>query len=221
MLETDEYMTIGEGGRAEFTEQRSRFISYSYHVTDTEQVKDIVAAMRKEYYNARHVCYAYMIGFDRSLWRANDDGEPSGTAGKPILGQINSAGLTDVLIISVRYFGGVKLGTSGLIEAYRRSAAMAIEASRIEVRHIEQTLVLLFRYSMMNDVMRTIKDFGLTVLEQQYGFFQTDRVESARDEKFECLMKLTVRQKDLETVCDRLDKFIEIQQSIELVYYAE
>jgi transcriptional/translational regulatory protein YebC/TACO1 len=98
---------------------------------------------------------------------------------------------------------------------------MAIEASRIEVRHIEQTLVLLFRYSMMNDVMRTIKDFGLTVLEQQYGFFQTDRVESARDEKFECLMKLTVRQKDLETVCDRLDKFIEIQQSVELVYYAE
>jgi len=167
------------------------------------------------------VCYAYMIGFDRSLWRANDDGEPSGTAGKPILGQINSAGLTDVLIISVRYFGGVKLGTSGLIEAYRRSAAMAIEASRIEVRHIEQTLVLLFRYSMMNDVMRTIKDFGLTVLEQQYGFFQTDRVESARDEKFECLMKLTVRQKDLETVFDRLDKFIEIQQSVELVYYAE
>ena len=121
----DTYLTICGNSAGEYTEKRSKFLSFAFHVENTDEVKTIVAQYEKEYYDARHVCYAYMLGTQRDVFRTVDNGEPSGTAGKPILGQINSHELTNILIIVVRYFGGIKLGTSGLIVAYRTAASEA------------------------------------------------------------------------------------------------
>ena len=129
---TDEYKTIKTEGEGYYTEKRSKFLAFVHHVSSVEEIKDLLAGYRKKYYDARHVCYAYMLGPERTEFRANDDGEPSSTAGKPILGQINSNELTDILIVVVRYYGGVNLGTSGLIVAYREAAADAIAHSEIE-----------------------------------------------------------------------------------------
>ena len=126
MMILDEYKTIKTEGEGYYTEKRSKFLAFAHHVESVEQIKDLLAGYRKKYYDARHVCYAYMLGPERTEFRANDDGEPSSTAGKPILGQINSNELTDILIVVVRYYGGVNLGTSGLIVAYREAAADAI-----------------------------------------------------------------------------------------------
>ena len=122
----DLYLTISTTGEGYYTEKRSKFLAWAHHVDTVDEVKSLLAEYRKKYYDARHVCYAYMLGPDRKDFRANDDGEPSSTAGKPILGQINSAELTNVLVVVVRYYGGVNLGTSGLIVAYREAAALAI-----------------------------------------------------------------------------------------------
>ena len=122
----DSYLTVNGTAQGEYSEKRSKFYAFSFHVENVEQIKSIVADVQKKYYDARHVCYAYMLGPERLEWRVNDNGEPSGTAGKPILGQINSRGLTDVLVAVVRYFGGVKLGTSGLIEAYRQATVQVL-----------------------------------------------------------------------------------------------
>ena len=132
---TDEYKTIKFEGEGYYTDKRSKFLAFAHHVSTVEEIKEILARYRKKYFDARHVCYAYMLGPERTEFRANDDGEPSSTAGKPILGQINSNELTDILIIVVRYYGGVNLGTSGLIVAYREAAADAIAHSEIETRH--------------------------------------------------------------------------------------
>ena len=134
----DEYKTIKSEGEGYYTEKRSKFLAFAHHVENVETIKEILASYRKKYYDARHVCYAYMLGPERTEFRANDDGEPSSTAGKPILGQINSQELTDILIVVVRYYGGVNLGTSGLIVAYREAAADAIAHSEIETRQVEK-----------------------------------------------------------------------------------
>lgn len=209
----DTYQTIDGESKAQFTEQRSRFISFAWHVTDTEQVKELVAALQKEYYDARHVCYAYMLGPERLEWRANDNGEPSGTAGKPILGQINSAGLTDILICVVRYFGGVKLGTSGLIEAYREAAREAIDAAEIVTKYVESRIEVLFTYAMMNDLMRIVKDMEPRVIEQEYGAFTCDL--SGR--VFDCRMLLGIRLSQAQTLMNRITDSVRVQPDPEMV----
>lgn len=209
----DTYQTIDGEAKAQFTEQRSRFISFAWHVTDTEQVREHVAALQKEYYDARHVCYAYMLGPERLDWRANDNGEPSGTAGKPILGQINSAGLTDILICVVRYFGGVKLGTSGLIEAYREAAREAIDAAEIVTKYVESRIEVLFTYAMMNDLMRIVKDMEPRVIEQEYGAFTCDL--SGR--VFDCRMLLGIRLSQAQTLMNRITDSVRVQPDPEMV----
>ena len=165
---TDEYKTIKTEGEGYYTEKRSKFLAFAHHVTSVEEIKDILAQYRKKYYDARHVCYAYMLGPERTEFRANDDGEPSSTAGKPILGQINSQELTDILIVVVRYYGGVNLGTSGLIVAYREAAADAIAHSEIETRQVEELVTYSFAYPMMNDVMRIVKEMQPRIVSQTY-----------------------------------------------------
>lgn len=166
---TDIYKTIGnEIGEGYYTEKRSKFLAFAHHVTSVDEVKDIVAQYRKKYYDARHVCYAYMLGAERKDFRANDDGEPSSTAGKPILGQINSNELSDILIVVVRYYGGVNLGTSGLIVAYRAAAADALSHCKIVEHQVEEQVKFDFPYIMMNDVMRIVKEMSPRIVSQQY-----------------------------------------------------
>lgn len=160
---SDIFRTINGPAEAIFTEKRSKFLAFAYHVTSVEEVKEIIAGLNKKYFDARHVCWAYMLGPERLEFRANDNGEPSGTAGKPILGQINSYELTDILIAVVRYFGGVKLGTSGLITAYRQAARDAIENAEIVECHRMKHLSFTFPYMAMNDVMKISRFDGVTV----------------------------------------------------------
>lgn len=164
----DEYLTIEGTGKGEFTDKRSKFLAFAHHVTQLEEIKELIASYRKKYYDARHVCYAYMLGTERTDFRANDDGEPSSTAGKPILGQINSHQLTDILIIVVRYYGGVNLGPSGLINAYKTSAALAIENTNVVANPIETVISYTFPYIMMNKVMKIIKDMDVKILQQDF-----------------------------------------------------
>ena len=165
---TDEYRTISGTSEGYYTEKRSKFLAFAHHVETVDEVKDIVAGYRKKYYDARHVCYAYMIGAERLEFRANDDGEPSSTAGKPILGQINSNELTNILIVVVRYYGGVNLGTSGLIVAYREAASDAIAHATVETRQVEEIVKYSFAYPQMNDVMRIVKDMNPRIVSQTY-----------------------------------------------------
>lgn len=165
---TDEYRTISGTSEGYYTEKRSKFLAFAHHVEDVAEVKDIVAGYRKKYYDARHVCYAYMLGPERLEFRANDDGEPSSTAGKPILGQINSNELSNILIVVVRYYGGVNLGTSGLIVAYREAAADALAHANVETRQVEEIVRYSFAYPQMNDVMRIVKDMNPRIVSQTY-----------------------------------------------------
>ena len=165
---TDEYRTISGTSEGYYTEKRSKFLAFAHHVETVEEIKDILAEYRKKYYDARHVCYAYMLGAERTDFRANDDGEPSSTAGKPILGQINSNLLTNTLIVVVRYYGGVNLGTSGLIVAYREAAADAIAHATIETRQVEEIVRHTFSYPQMNDVMRIVKNMNPRIISQTY-----------------------------------------------------
>ena len=150
----DTFKTIASEGEGYYTEKRSKFLAFAHHVESVDEVKDIIAAYRKKYYDARHVCYAYMLGAERTVFRSNDDGEPSSTAGKPILGQINSNELTDILIVVVRYYGGVNLGTSGLIVAYREAAADAISKCRIEERMVEDIITYDARFCFVINGVR-------------------------------------------------------------------
>ena len=188
----DEYRTIKTEGEGYYTEKRSKFLAFAHHVESVEQIKDIIACYRKKYYDARHVCYAYMLGPERTEFRANDDGEPSSTAGKPILGQINSNELTDILIVVVRYYGGVNLGTSGLIVAYREAAADAIAHSEIETRQVEEIVTYTFAYPLMNDVMRIVKEMNPRIVSQTY-----DNT---------CEIRLAIRQSEAEQLKNRLNK---------------
>jgi len=189
---TDEYRTIKTEGEGYYTDKRSKFLAFAHHVSTVEEIKEILARYRKKYFDARHVCYAYMLGPERLEFRANDDGEPSSTAGKPILGQINSNELTDILIVVVRYYGGVNLGTSGLIVAYREAAADAIAHSEIETRQVEEIITYNFPYPMMNDVMRIVKDMQPRIVSQTY-----DNT---------CEIKLSIRKSEAEQLRNRLQK---------------
>ena len=170
LAKLDSYKTISENrvGEGYITEKRSKFLAFAHHVENVEDVKRLVAEYRKKYYDARHVCWAYMLGHERTDFRANDDGEPSSTAGKPILGQINSLELTNVFVVVIRYFGGVLLGTSGLIIAYREAAAEALADSTIETRLIEEEISYTFTYPMMNDVMRIVKEMQPRIVSQSF-----------------------------------------------------
>ena len=166
---TDEYLTIAdEHSEGFYSEKRSKFLAFAFHVTSEEEVKTIIAEYKKKYYDARHVCWAYMLGPEHKVFRANDDGEPSSTAGKPILGQIVKNELTDILVVVVRYYGGVNLGTSGLIVAYRTASADAIAHAKIVKKNVEESIVFDFPYIMMNDVMKIIKDMQPKIVSQSY-----------------------------------------------------
>lgn len=154
----DSYKTIASLAQGTYTEKRSKFLAFAMPVRTLDEVKEHLKYYEKKYFDARHVCYAYMLGAERTDFRANDNGEPSGTAGKPILGQINSFGLTDILIVVVRYFGGIKLGTSGLIVAYKAAAQEALNAAEIIEKTVDADITILFEYPFMNDVMRIVKE---------------------------------------------------------------
>lgn len=178
----DFYRTIKAPSEGLYKEKMSKFISFAVPVQTGEEAKEVVKRYQKEYYDARHVCWAYMIGAARTEFMSNDNGEPSGTAGKPILGQINSFELTNIVIVVVRYFGGIKLGTSGLIVAYREAAAEAIRAAEIIECHEEAMVSFTFPYFAMNDVMREIKRDNLRILEQVFDNVCTMTVSIRRDE---------------------------------------
>ena len=189
---TDEFKTITATNEGFYSEKRSKFFAFAHHVETAEQAKDIVASYRKKFYDARHVCFAYMLGPERTEFRANDDGEPSSTAGKPILGQINTNELTDILVVVVRYYGGVNLGTSGLICAYREAAADAIAHAVIETRQVEEVVCYNFAYPLMNDVMRIVKEMQPRVIDQTF-----DNT---------CSIKLAIRKSEVEQIRNRLAK---------------
>ena len=189
----DEFKTISDQvAEGYYTEKRSKFLAFAHHVTTVDEVKEIVAAYRKKYYDARHCCYAYMLGPDRQEFRANDDGEPSSTAGKPILGQINKAELTDILVVVIRYFGGVKLGTSGLIVAYREATIDVLSHCEEVTKQVEEIVTYDFTYPMMNDVMRIVKEMNLRIVDQQF-----DNT---------CSIKLSIRKSEAEQLRTRLKK---------------
>ena len=190
----DEYKTIASTSEGYYTEKRSKFLAFAHHVQTVDEVKELLAGYRKKYYDARHVCYAYMLGAERTEFRANDDGEPSSTAGKPILGQINSNELTDILIVVVRYYGGVNLGTSGLIIAYREAAADAINHATIETRQVEEIVKYSFAYPQMNDVMRIVKDMNPRIISQTY-----DNT---------CEIVLSIRKSEAEQLRNRLKSLL-------------
>ena len=189
----DEYKTIKDQvGEGLYTEKRSKFLAFAHHVTSVEEVKEIVAGYRKKYYDARHCCYAYVLGSDRADFRANDDGEPSSTAGKPILGQLNRLELTDVLVVVIRYYGGVNLGTGGLIVAYRTATEDALSKAVIEEKFVEERITYRFTYPMINAVMRVVKETGARIVSQS---FDND-----------CEIVLSIRQSLAEGLQARLDK---------------
>lgn len=191
---TDEFKTISATSEGYYTEKRSKFLAFAHHVENHDEIKLILAGYRKKYYDARHVCYAYMLGAERADFRANDDGEPSSTAGKPILGQINSNELTDILIVVVRYYGGVNLGTSGLIVAYREAAADALAHAKIELRQVEEEVSYTFTYPQMNDVMRIVKDMNPRIISQTY-----DNT---------CVIRMAIRKSEAQQLRDRLAKLL-------------
>lgn len=188
----DTYKTVQEKTQGIYTDKKSKFIAYIIPVKTVDDVKVELEKYKKEYYDARHICWAYMLGHERKEFRSNDDGEPSGTAGKPILGQINSNELTDVLVLVIRYFGGIKLGTSGLIVAYREATVEAIANSEIIEKTVDMDTEFIFEYPFMNDVMKIVKDLEPMILGQQYDM--------------DCSMSLRIRQSLYDQLISRLEK---------------
>lgn len=164
----DTYLTVAAPAEGWYKEKMSKFLSFIHPVGSAAEAKEVIASYQKKYHDARHVCWAYMLGAGRADFLSSDNGEPSGTAGKPILGAINSAGLTNVVIVVVRYFGGIKLGTGGLIVAYREAAREAIAAATVVERHEEALLTFNFPYLAMNSVMRVVKDPGISLVSQSF-----------------------------------------------------
>ena len=191
-MSEDTYKTIVAPSEGIYTEKRSKFIAMAFPVRTVDEIKEHLETCQKKYYDARHVCYAYMLGHERKDFRANDNGEPSGTAGKPILGQINSNELTDILIVVVRYFGGIKLGTSGLIQAYKAAAAEAIAAAEFVERTVDDVVSFLFEYPFMNDVMRVVKEMNPEIVQQAYDM--------------DCSMTLRIRRSMMPALKARLEK---------------
>ena len=192
MLFEDVYHMINAPSEGLYKEKGSKFIALAFPVKTEEEVKLKLEEVKKEYHDARHHCYAWCLGPDKSAFRYNDDGEPSGTAGRPIYGQIQSKDLTNILIIVIRYFGGIKLGVSGLITAYKTSAADAISHAKILSLTVNDVYVISFEYPLMNEVMRIVKDSGVKVLAQDFQ-------ES-------CRLKISVRKNDSSLIYDRFGK---------------
>jgi uncharacterized YigZ family protein len=192
LLFSDTYLTVESRSEGIFKDRGSKFIAYAFHVSTEAEVKEKLAELRKEHFSARHHCYAFRLGADKQHFRSNDDGEPSGTGGKPILGQIQSKDLTNILIVVVRYFGGTLLGVSGLIAAYRGAAADALVNAKIIEKQIKEVYQLNFPYAAMNDVMKILKDENLEQWEQD---FQLD-----------CKLKFSVRKNDADTVIEKFGK---------------
>lgn len=191
-MSTDTYKTINQASEGLYKEKGSKFITYAYPVTSEVEIKAHIAFLKKEYYNARHHCYAYMLGADKKEFRANDDGEPSSTAGKPILGQILSNNITNILIVVVRYFGGTKLGVSGLIHAYRTAAADAISNAEIIDKTVNDIYDINFDYLAMNDVMKIIKDDQPEQLGQDFNL--------------RCKITLSIRQSEVDKLIEKFSK---------------
>jgi len=191
---SDTYKTIISEAEGLYKEKGSKFLSFAMPVSTADQAKEIVKEYRKKYYDARHVCYAYMIGAERTDFRANDDGEPSGTAGRPILGQINSRELTNVLVIVIRYFGGILLGTGGLVVAYKEATADALDRTEIIEKTVDIRISISFDYVLMNDVMRVIKDVNAQIMAQTYVN--------------QCMMQLSIRKQDAELLSSKLKKIL-------------
>ena len=191
---SDTYKTIISEAEGLYKEKGSKFLSFAMPVSTADQAKEIVKEYRKKYYDARHVCYAYMIGAERTDFRSNDDGEPSGTAGRPILGQINSRELTNVLVIVIRYFGGILLGTGGLVVAYKEATADALDRTEIIEKTVDIRISISFDYVLMNDVMRVIKDVNAQIMAQTYVN--------------QCMMQLSIRKQDAELLSSKLKKIL-------------
>lgn len=189
---TDIYKTIAQKSEGTYTEKRSKFLAFAHPVETLDQIKELIEGYKKKYYDARHVCYAYMLGADRATFRANDDGEPSSTAGKPILGQINSKELTNILVVVIRYFGGVKLGTSGLIIAYKEATIAALSNANIIEKQVEELISYTFPYVMMNSVMKVVKELNPKIVSQTYD--QT------------CQITLSIRRSMAPILQERLNK---------------
>lgn len=188
----DIYLTLESDSEAVYKEKSSKFLAYAYPVESEERIREILDALHKRYYDATHHCYAWRLGAQGEQFRANDDGEPSGTAGKPILGQMLSSGITNCLIVVVRYFGGTKLGVSGLISAYKESARAAIEAGTIVERTVDRNIRIYFPYIAMNDVMRIIKEEQPSVLGQEFDNL--------------CSMTLSIRESRAAVLVGKLQK---------------
>ncbi len=186
----DTYKTISSPAQGVYKEKGSRFLAFAYPVASADEVKVLVDEKRREYHDARHVCYAYVLGAERTNFRANDDGEPSGTAGRPILGQLNATELTDTLIIVVRYFGGILLGASGLAVAYKTAAADAIAASNIVEKVVESRFNITCQYAQLSRMLRLVKEQQLRLVSQQ----QTDV----------CTLHVAVRQSSADALKKRL-----------------
>lgn len=191
-IQEDTYKTIADISQAIYTEKRSKFIAIAFPVTTHEEIKEIIETYQKKYYDARHLCYAYMLGHERKDFRANDNGEPSGTAGRPILGQINSNELTNILVIVVRYFGGIKLGTSGLIVAYKEAAAEAIAQCEIIEKTVDDDIKVMFEYPFMNDIMKIVKDLSPQIISQSYDM--------------DCSIELRIRRSEMPLLRSRIEK---------------
>ena len=188
----DSYLTIAQPGEAVYKERSSKFLAFAYPVSDEGEIKEILDGLRKEYYDATHHCYAWRLGANGEQYRCNDDGEPSGTAGRPILGQMLSRGITQCLIVVVRYFGGTKLGVPGLIQAYRESAQAAIDNCTVIETTVDVRIRTEFPYVAMNDVMRIVKEENPRIEEQRF-----DNI---------CSMRLSIRKSRAETLLGRLGK---------------
>lgn len=189
---TDTYLTISDDSEGLYKEKGSKFLSFAFPASNEDEVKEKLEILRKKFHDARHHCYAYVLGKDKEIFRANDDGEPNHSAGDPILGQIRSNQLTNVLIVVVRYFGGVKLGVGGLISAYRTAAAEAISNNIIVEAIVKHKVKLQFDYLSMNDVMKIIKDYDLEIINQQ---FDND-----------CKISLLVREGLMDEVISKFEK---------------
>jgi uncharacterized YigZ family protein len=194
---SDTYKTIIAPTEGIYKEKGSKFLSFAIPVSSADEVKEIVKNYRKEYYDSRHVCYAYMLGADRKEFRANDDGEPSGTAGRPILGQINSRELTNILVIVVRYFGGILLGTGGLVVAYKEATTDALDQAEVIEKTVDETISIVFDYVLMNEVMRIIKDTNAQISSQNF--------------EDQCAMQLSIRKQDAGLLSAKLAKIYGLQ----------
>ncbi|ATL47705.1 YigZ family protein [Chitinophaga caeni] len=190
MTDTDIFYTIEKKAIAEFKDRGSKFLAYAFPVTTAEQVKECLQEVKKEHPKATHHCYAYRLGTDGNQFRANDDGEPSGSAGKPILGQIDSKQLTDTLVIVVRYFGGTLLGVPGLINAYKMSTALVLQLTPVIQKNVEVVYRLTFDYTILNDVMTIVKQQHCTVISQELQLFCTMNIGIPKANLELCLLRL-------------------------------